>query len=96
MPRGAEAKMATTYKCGTEIVTLKRESVQRARDAAQTDARDSHDRGPTRTEREMGWTARDVWEWSKLRQGEADRLTKVLACVDAGVPELPLELYPNK
>lgn len=84
----------TTYIRDGETITINRAAAERARDSAARDARSAADRGATRQEAEMGWTDADVWQWSKARAREAARLTKVLACIDAGMAELPRELYP--
>lgn len=76
-------------------VTLKRDAVVQYRDQAYADAV-KYERGElSRTDREFGWTAADAYRYARARRGEGDRLTKVLAAIDAGLPELPAELEPE-
>lgn len=75
--------------------TLKRESVLRHRDTLVADATALERRtAPSREEREMGLTAQDLQTQASAYRKDAARLTQVLACIDAGVAELPAELYP--
>lgn len=47
-----------------------------------------------REERDMGMSSSDIYAMHLAAKREVERLTKVIACIDAGTPELPLNLYP--
>lgn len=87
-------RFMTTYKKDGRNYEIKREAVVREIASAERDARNNIDRNPTRGEYELGATRSDLYAYAVARRAEAARLTKVLACVDAGAAELPAELCP--
>jgi acyl transferase domain-containing protein len=89
--------MTTMTHADKTTTTLNRDKVAQHRDALVDDAVSLERRnGPTAAEWEAGLTAQDMRESARALRAGAARLTQVLACIDAGVAELPANLYPGK
>lgn len=87
----------TTYKNNGETITLDRTAVERFRSEQIARAIKHENRGDayiSEFESRSEWRERQV---STARAIRADvvRLTAVLACIDAGMAELPEELHPG-
>jgi hypothetical protein len=91
-----ENKTTTMKQADGRVTTLNRAKVEEFRTWYATEARRNADRAPSATDREMGLDRADIRAQSVAYASEAARLTKVLACIDAGTPELPPELYPAR
>lgn len=77
-------------------VILRVEKVARGLETQRRYAAGYANRRPTADEIEIGgWTQQDVWEMHTVQLREVARMEKALACVEAGTPELPAELYPE-
>lgn len=94
MANGDTKQGTTTYKpdgASGRVCTLSRAAVERERGYAANEAqrwRESdgrYDESPAEAyEAEQHWIS------------EVRRFDRILACIDAGVPELPLDLYPSR
>lgn len=76
------------------VTTLNRAKVEENRSWYAAEAARNADRWPSRLDLEMGTSRADILESSKAYRAQAERLTKVLEAIDAGVEMLPAHLCP--
>lgn len=72
------------------VTTLNRATIKAHRDWYAAEAA----RDASRRDLEMGTSRADILESSKAYRAQAERLTKVLEAIDAGVEMLPAHLCP--